>query len=79
MKLENIKLGDRVRFRFGFSDGPMAEATVIKISPEDVNQLYPVGHPWHTPDTVYIKVDDDPACPACTVSKSVEDVELVGK
>jgi hypothetical protein len=70
MKLSDVKLGDRVRFRFGFSDGPVVEGTVTKVQPKDA--------PVYTRDSVFIKTDD-PKVPACKSWKWVEEVELVGK
>lgn len=56
MKLSDIKIGDRVGFRFGCSDGPIQEGVVVKIKPADVDP--PAGHPDHNPATVKIKLGD---------------------
>jgi len=55
MKLDEIKIGDQVAFRYGFSDGPIKEGVVSEIKPADENP--PVGHPDHNPASVEIKCD----------------------
>lgn len=56
MKLDEIKIGDQVRFHYGFSDGPIKEGVVAEIKPADENP--PVGHPDHNPAAVKIKLGD---------------------